>query len=229
MNRIESVMVMHSRYRMTWFLHPWIILGLAFAVALVVAVLIGDSTPVYSGAVFAFYLATLADGVLAVNATFRFAVGFSVRRRDYLLGTIAMAIGLGAVWAILLVLLSLIEANLIPHWGVNLYFFHFPYFSDGSPVVQFWVYFALLLFNYFLGIAVGSVYQRLGQTGTWVVAGALVVLLGTLSLLSFRWNWWSSIFSWLGQQSAASLALWLMPLIAMLGLASYALLRKASV
>jgi hypothetical protein len=228
MNRIESVIVMHARNRMTWFFHPWFILGLAFAISLFVAVLFASDTLVYGGAVFAFYLAALADGALAVNATFRFAAGFSVRRRDYLLGTMAMAIGVGAVWAILLVLLSLIEANLIPHWGVNLYFFHFPFFSDGSAAVQFWVYFALLLFNYFFGFAIGSVYQRFGQAGTWILAGSLVVLLGGFSLLSFRWNWWSAIFTWLCHQTAASLALWLLPLIAIFGLASYALLRKAT-
>jgi hypothetical protein len=228
MNRVESVLVMHSRSRMTWFLHPWIILGLAFVLSLFVAGIDGASGPVYSGGLSAFYLVTLVDGALAVTGTFRFAVGFSVRRRDYLLGTLAMAVAVSIAWAILLVLLSLIETNLIPNWGVNLHFFHLPYFGNGSAAIQLWVYFALVLFNYFLGFVIGSVYQRFGQAGMWVLSGALVVVLSVLSLLSIRLNWWGAIFSWLGHQTAASLALWLLPLIAVFGLASYALLRKAT-
>jgi hypothetical protein len=56
----------------------------------------------------------------------------------------------------------------------------------------------------------------------------LVVLLGAFSLLSIRWNWWGAIFGWLAHQTAASLGLWLVPLIAIFALASYALLRKAT-
>jgi hypothetical protein len=228
MNRVASVMVMHSRNRITWFFHPWIIVGFAFVICLGLALIDGASGPLYAGGIFAFYLVTIVDGALALSATFRFAVGFSMRRRDFLLGTLAMTIAVSAAWAVLLVLLSVIEANLMPHWGVNLYFFHLPYFSDGSVAIQFWVYFVLLLFNYLLGLALGSTYQRFGQTGTWVLSGAVVVLLSAFSLVSYRLNWWDAIFGWLPHQTAASLVLWLVPLIAVFGLACYALLRKAA-
>ncbi len=84
-----------------------------------------------------------------------------------------MGTALSAAWAILLGLLSFIEANVIENWGIGLHFFHLPFFSDGSPLRrfcwsyyhnaacvrsdpsyvkgglplgQFWVYFVLLLF-----------------------------------------------------------------------------------
>ena len=47
--------------------------------------------------------------------------------------------------------------------------------------------------------------------------------------MSTYWLWWGAIFGWLAQQTAVALGLWLVPLIAICALASYALLRKATV
>ncbi len=97
------------------------------------------------------------------------------------------------------------------------------------PCGQFWVYFVLLLFMYLLGLLLGSIYQRFGRLGEYIFAGVVFLLLSVFVLASIYWNWWSAIFGWLGQQSAATLGLWLVPLIAFLAFASYALLRKATV
>ena len=48
-------------------------------------------------------------------------------------------------------------------------------------------------------------------------------------LLSTYWHWWGTISGWLVQQTAAALGLWLVPVMAIFALASYALLRKATV
>jgi hypothetical protein len=47
--------------------------------------------------------------------------------------------------------------------------------------------------------------------------------------MSTYWYWWGAILGWLAQQNAAVLGLWLVPLIGGFALASYALLRKATV
>ncbi len=152
-------------------------------------------TPVYTGALATFFFVMLVVGIGAVIRMFPFAVGFGARRRDFFLGTLAMGVAASAAWAILLGLLSLIEANVIKNWGVGLHFFHLPFFSDGSPLRQFcwsyyhdascvqsdpsyvngavplgqfWVYFVLLLFMYLLGLLLGSIYQRFGRTGEYV-------------------------------------------------------------
>src|SRR5437879_6352220 len=195
MSRIASVMVMHARDRVTWFVIPWSVLGAGFAIvlfiALFIALLFGNNTPVYTGALATFYFVMLLVGIGAVIRAFPFAVGFGTRRRDYLLGTLAWGVAVCAAWAILLGLLSLIEANVIKNWGVNLHFFHLPFFSDGSPLRQFcwsyyhdmycaqsdpnylrggwslgqfWVSFVFLLFLYLLGLVLGSIYQRFGRT-----------------------------------------------------------------
>ncbi|HZR43969.1 MAG TPA: hypothetical protein VFB12_27895 [Ktedonobacteraceae bacterium] len=146
MNRIASVMVMHARDRMTWLLGPWIVLGIAFVICLLIALTIdllwGDATPVYTGALASIYVVMVGEGIGTVVGTFPFAVGFGTRRRDYLLGTLAWGLGFCAGWVTLLGLLSLIEANVIKNWGVGLHFFHLPFFSDGSPLRQFcWSYY----------------------------------------------------------------------------------------
>jgi ABC-type Na+ efflux pump permease subunit len=203
-----------------------------------------------------FYFVMLLVGIGAVLQAFPFAVGFGTRRRDFVLGTLAMGIVACAAWAILLGLLSLIEANVIKNWGVGLHFFHLPYFSDGSllrqfcwsyyrdaacahsdpnyvrggaHLGQFWVYFVFLLFMYLLGLLLGSIYQRFGRTGEYIFAGIAFLLLSVFLLVNTNWHWWGAIFGWLAQQTAATLGLWLLPLIAICALGSYALLRKATV
>jgi len=255
MNRIASVMVMYARDRGTWLLGPWIVLGGSFAIvwfiALSIDLLWGIQT--FTGALACIYIVMLLEGVATVSGTFPFAVGFGTRRRDYLLGTLAMAVAVCAAWAILLGLLSLIEANVIKNWGVNLHYFHLPVFSDGSPLRQFcWgdtqcaqsdpyyfsggsslqqfrVSFVLLLFMDLLGLLLGSIYRRFGRTGEFILFGIAFLLLSVFVLVSTYWHWWGAIFGWLAQRSAATLGLWLVPLIAICAFASYALLRKATV
>jgi hypothetical protein len=260
MNRIASVLVMHARDRVTWFLIPASVLGAGFAIVLLIALSIdllwGGATPVYTGALAVFYFVMLSGGATPVSGTFPFAVGFGTRRRDYLLGTLAWGVAVCAAWAILLGLLSLIEANVIKNWGVGLHFFHLPFFSDGSPLRQFcwsyyhdrycaqsdpnylsggsplgqfWVSFALLLFLYLLGLLLGSIYQRFARVGEYVFFGIAFLILSVFLLMSTYWYWWGAIFGWLAQQTAAALGLWLVPLIGCFALASYALLRKATV
>ncbi len=260
MNRIASVMVMHARDRGTWLLGPWIVLGAAFVIVLLITLCIdllwGNATPVYTGALACIYFVMLAEGIGTVIGTFPFAVGFGTRRRDYLLGTLAWSVAFCAAWAVLLGLLSLIEGALIKNWGVGLHFFHLPFFSDGSPLrqfcwsyyhdmscaqsdptyfrggsslQQFWAYFVLLLFMYLLGLLLGSIYQRFGRTGGYFVFGITFLLISIFLLVSTYWHWWGAIFGWFAQQTAAALGLWLVPLIVFFALASYAMLRKATV
>jgi hypothetical protein len=260
MNRIASIMAMHVRDRGTWLIIPWSVLGAGFAICLFITVsidvLTGGRTPVYTGAVATFYFLMLVVGIGAVLRTYPFAIGFGALRRDFVLGTLATGVVACAVWAILLGLLSFIEADVIKNWALGLHFFHLPFFSDGAPLrqfcwsyyrdracarsdpnyagggvslQQFWVYFILLLFLYLLGLLLGSIYQRFGRAGEYVLSGIIFLLLSVFVLLSSYWNWWGAIFGWLAQQRAATLGLWLLPFAALFALASYLLLRKATV
>ncbi|HLV98373.1 MAG TPA: hypothetical protein VKT82_06805 [Ktedonobacterales bacterium] len=228
MNRIANVLVMHSRDKFSLFALPWTIVGSSFVINLFIALLLGGKTAIYTGGLSSIYIFTLVAGSIIVGGTFPFAVGFGVRRRDYFLGTLTLAVAISAAWAILLLLLSLIEADVIKNWGVGLHFFHLPYFSNGSAVEQFWVYFVAMLFMFLLGLVPGSVYQRYRRTGMYVLFGAVGLVVSVFSLVSAYWDWWGTIFGWFARQTAIDLAWWTVPLIALCALASYTLLRRAT-
>ncbi len=65
--------------------------------------------------------------------------------------------------------------------------------------------------------------------GEYFFLGGAFLLLSTLVLVGTQARWWGTIAGWLTQQTAATLGVWLMPLAASFALASYALLRKATV
>ena len=141
MKRIASVIVMQARDWRTWLVGPGIVLGATFVICLLIALCIDvlwkGSIPVYTGAVACLAVVMLAVAIGTVGGTFPFAVGFGRRRSDYLLGTLAWSVAYCACWAVLLGLLSLIEASVIKNWGVGLHFFHLPILSYGSPLRQF--------------------------------------------------------------------------------------------
>lgn len=259
MSRITSVMAMQARDRTSWFAIPAGVLGAGFAIcfliALAIVLLFGGSQGTYTGAVgAAIFMVTLVAGIGAVIRMYPFAVSFGALRRDFVLGTLAMGVVVSAVWAIILGLLSLIEANIVNNWGVDLHFFHLPVVSDGSllrqicwshdadcarsdpnylrgglALGQFWVYFAILLFMFLLGLMLGSMYQRFGRIGEYIFAGVVFLLVSVFLFLSSYLSWWGAMFGWLGQQTAAGLALWLTLPMALFALVFYALLRKAAI
>ena len=75
-------------------------------------------------------------GIMSLTDTFPFALGFGVRRTDYVLGTTVMAVEVSAVTAVLWLLCSLLEI-VTGGWGIELHYFHLPYFNDGSLIEQF--------------------------------------------------------------------------------------------
>ncbi len=258
MNRIASVTVMQARDRMSWFAVPASVLGAGFVIVWVIDVLVRvlgrPNDEVFTGAIAVFYCVMLVTGISAVTGMFPFAIGFGARRRDFVVGTVGAATAISAAWAVVLTLLSFIEARVIKNWGVGLHFFHLPFFSGGTPLrvfcwtsdavcaqadptyerggaplEQFWFSFVFLLFLFLLGLFLGSVYQRFGRIGVYITVGTALLLLSLFVIESSVWSWWGAIFGWLGQQTAAGLASWLLLPVAFFALASYALLRKATV
>lgn len=229
MNRITSVIKMHSRNKFTWFFFPWIILLSSFVINLFISFLIGGKTAIYTGGLASIYLYMLVVGIVTLRDSLPFALGFSVRRTDYFLGTVGMVAAVSAVTAILLLLLSLTESELIRGWGVELHFFHLPYVNDGPLIGQLWIYFVVMVHMYFLGFAIASVYQRFGRIGMYVFFIAAFLLVSVCTYAFTYFNWWGDIFRSLSQYSAFELASWMVLAIAAYALVSYELLRKATV
>src|SRR5260221_5707540 len=117
----------------------------------------------------------------------------------------------------------------IPPYNLSCAYSDPNYVRGGSSLQQLSVSFVLLLFMYLLGLLLGSIYQRFGRTGGFFFFGIVFLLLNVFVLLSSYWHWWETISGWLVQQTAAVLGLWLVPVLDIFALASYALLRKATV
>ena len=228
MNRVMAVMAIHSKDKVGLFLLPWGILALAFVVNTIISALLGGNVGIYTGGVASIYIYMLIVGSLIIKETFPFAVGFSVRRIDYFLGTMAVAVAISAAYAFLLSLLSLTESNLTNNWGVGLHFFHLPYWSNGSLIGQFWTYFVVMLFVFVLGFVSASLHRRFGFVALYAFFGVVGVVTSAIVLVATYRQWWGAIFTWLGQWSAVQFAWWLVPVTLIGALGSYALLRRAS-
>ena len=229
MNSIAGVFKMHSRNSLVWFFVPWFVLLISLAVNLIIGLLLAGKSAVYTGGLSSIYVFMFIEGIVSLRDTFPFAIGFSVRRIDYVLGTFLMLLVSGLVTALLLLLLALIEGNVIINWGVNVHFFHLPYLNDGSPIEQFWVYFVPLVHLYLLGFIVGCVYRRFGGTGLWIFLGVAFLLITTFIFLGAYLSWWGELFAWLRQYTAFEIACGLVPPTLIYALVSFALLRKATI
>ncbi len=229
MNRIASVVSMHAKDKNSWFFIPLMVLGVSFGINVLIASLLGGKKPIYTGGLLSIYVYMLVGGVIVVTGSFPFAIGFSMRRKDYFWGTVAMAALISAIWALLISLLSFVEGSLIPNWGVSLHFFHLPIWSDSSIFTQFALFFVVMLFMFFLGFAPASVYQRFGRNGMYTVSGVVIGSFSILSLLSTYLGWWGPMFDWLGRQTLVELTSWMALLGALCAFVSYGLLRKATV
>lgn len=230
MNAIRTMVKMHTRGTLLWLFGPWMGLMIQFLASLIVILILRlfeGQTPFYPGGLIAICAIMFLVGLVTLNDTFPLALGWSCSRTDYVLGTTVTAVAVSAVTAILWLLCSLLE-SVTGGWGIELHYFHLPYFNDGSLIEQFWVYFVLLANMYFLGFFIGSIYQRIGRAGTLIFLLIIFLLISIFSLIWAYLRWWGALFHWFSHFTAFELALvGLLPLTALYLLASYLLLRRA--
>ncbi|QGQ99603.1 hypothetical protein EHS13_34445 [Paenibacillus psychroresistens] len=223
---IINVWKMHLRDKKSWFMMPWMIMMSSFLVNLVISFFTED---LYTGGLASFYIFVFVAGIITVTQTFPFAIGFSVRRIDFLLGTGLTVTLASIVNAVGLVLLAVAEHSWFNSWGTELHFFHIQYWSDGAVWEQLWISFMTLLQFFFLGFVTACIHRRFGRTGMYVFYIGFSVLFTILSFLCTSNNWWKPIFNWLGDQTAFDYSLWMIPLLACYGIIAYLLLRRATV
>ncbi len=232
MNRFNGVLKLHTvspDSKFGWMGLPWLILFSSFLINLILSMLLNKDKGLYTGGLSSIFIYMFIAGIIGVNRTFPFALGFSIRRTDYFLGTSVVFCLVSLLDAVLLYLLSFIEFNLTDNWGTQLHFFHLPYISDGNALEQVGVYFFGMLHLCFLAFVITALYRRVGMLGLYIASGIIFAPFSILTILATYYNWWGDIFNWLGQFSAFGIVLLLCPLTALYALASYGLLRKATV
>lgn len=227
MNRVSSVIRMHLKDRLGWFILPWVILGSSFVVNLGIAAFVEE--PITTGGLASIYIYMLVAGIVSLVQTYAFAVGFTVRRQDYVLGTFATMIGLSAYSAIVLMVLAAIEKE--TSWGVDLNFFNLGYLSEGNVLTQWWVHFGLMLHMLVGGFVISSIYRKFGKNGMFTFFIGLSLILSVVIFIVSANDGWEAIGRWLRDNppTAAELSTYLFPFTVIFGFASHLLLRKANV
>lgn len=226
--RIKGVVGMHLRDKFSWFYLPWIILMSSFVINVGIAASVPDDQEIVTGGLASIFIYMLVCGIVSVHHTFPFALGLSVRRRDYFGGTMLMILSASAVLSVMLTIFSAVESA-SEGWGVQLSFFHLPFVADGSVAQQWVIYASLMIFMYLLGFACSCVYRRFGRTGLYTLAIASF-LAGTAFTyaMTYRPQLRNNLGDFFSGMTAFDLALLLVPAWLVLSAIAYALLRRST-
>lgn len=213
-HRVVKVLRLQMFNRLAYLGIPWIITAVALVVSIGVALLIAASVPEadrqdalngmrYSWAVLSplWYLAVV--GVQAVSAVFPFALGFSITRREYALGTLATYVLIAAFnatgWAILTEIERAINSS-----GVVFHHFTALWFGDVGAGTVWLSFFALQILIFAVSAAFAAVYARWRAMGMLVLWSAVALVVLGLVAIAVLTGAFPPIIDWLAGLSLTS-------------------------
>jgi hypothetical protein len=206
---------------------PWLVVSISFAIN----VAIFHLTPAgeengFSGGVLALYVTVLVVFVQSVTQLLPFAMGVSMSRRSFYLGTALVAAVQALCYGIVLSALVSVE-NATDGWGTGLDYWAPGIVEVGNPVLQVLASGAPMLAFMFVGIGMGVVHQRWGQVGTWGLIIGSLVFFGGLAVLITWLEAWAGVVDWFADQSDLTLTAGLpLALAAAAALAAYPGIRR---
>ncbi|WP_084106154.1 hypothetical protein [Demequina sp. NBRC 110056] len=181
----------------------------------------------YNGGITWIIVFMMVVAVQAMNLTFSYAIGLSVTRRDYYLGTclyfLALAVGHSA-W---LTGMAAIERS-TDGWGVGGYFFApFGMWQESLAIIALG-YVTTMLLSFSIGAAVATMWVRWRAYGLYAFfLGLAVVLVGAGWAITAA-DAWPSVGDFLVSTPLEQLFLWTLPLTALCGVVGFLLLRRAT-
>lgn len=215
---------------------PWLILGSAWAVMMIVGLIItGAGGPVedmargmrYSWAVLSPQWYLVVVGVQAIGLTFSFALGFGTTRRDFWIGTSMMFGIVSLLNAVALATLVQIE-KATGGWGIGIAMFDSLWYGQQGWLVDFYTTLALQLLVLFVGASVTTVYMR------WRMRGMMIVLFSTIALLlafvAFQTfsGGWVALFEWFGSIGVVGGFTIVLAFATAFAVAGYLVIRRAT-
>jgi len=228
MNRISTVMKIHAKDKMMWFIVPWCFVLLpSFLINLLIGLIFRPENGIITGGLSSIFVMMMAVGMYTLTKSFPFALGLSIRRTDFFLGTVMMVAVVCLGISVVLSMLSFVEGDWA--WGVGLHFFNLPYLSDGSLVEQSWTLFATAFHMTFLGFIIIAIFRRFGRTGLFVFFPVILLAGSVIGFLCTYFGWWTDIINWLTVHSAAQLGSWLFVVAVIYVLLSFLMIRKSTV
>ena len=187
---------------------PWLVVLSSFAINLVVwgVTDAGDQPGGGStGGLGALYLTVLVVFAQSITQLLPFAMGLSLTRRTFYLGTALVAVVQSLVYGVVLAVLAAVESG-TGGWGLRLHFWAPGRMDVGNPFLQVLVFAGPMLACSALGVASGVVIKRWGQPGLWTSVIALIFAAGGALALIGSLDAWQSVFDWFGDSSMAQLA-----------------------
>ncbi|MBW8871247.1 MAG: hypothetical protein JF618_03410 [Leifsonia sp.] len=215
-------MIMFFIWLVNWLIW-WIILGATSPADRADAM---DGTQ-WSGGAFYVFVYMLIVGIQMISATFPFALGYSVTRRDFALGSGLTFVLLGAGWALGFTVLSTIE-EWTNGWGLGGHLFTSVYFGGETFFGRLFIVFVGMLFFFAVGAFSASLFMRWRMNGI-LVAGAVLALLivGAIALITYTQSW-PAVGDWFAANGPLGVTAWLLVPTALAAVAGYAVLKRAT-
>lgn len=181
----------------------------------------------FSGASAFIFIYMMIVAVQAVNLTFPFALGYSVTRRDFSLGTSLTFVLLALYYSAIMTVMAELE-KATEGWGLGGHMFDVVYFGAENPFQRFTMFLLIFLFFLFIGSASASVYVRWKSNGMLVFSATLtLIVIGLVALVTLTGNW-PLVGEWFVANGAIGVACWSLVPTAIAALAGYLLLRRAT-
>jgi hypothetical protein len=209
MNRIVGAARLHLVNPLLSLGVPWMVVLSSFAINLLVwgATDVGDQPGGAStGGLAALYLTALVVFAQSITQLLPFAMGLSLTRRTFYLGTALFAAAQSLAYGLVLTALSAIESA-TGGWGVGLSFWAPGRMDVGNPALQVLVFAGPMLACSALGIASGVLVKRWGPLGLWAGIVGLILATGAALALVGYLDAWRPVSDWFGETSMALLAL----------------------
>ncbi|MCS5716480.1 hypothetical protein NVV95_18185 [Herbiconiux sp. CPCC 205716] len=183
----------------------------------------------YSGASFYIFVYAIVLGAQGVAYVFPYALGMSVTRRDFWLGSLLAFVALSAVYSAFITVLATVETA-TDGWGLGGRMFTVLYFGgEDAPWYQrFLLFFAAFLFCFLVGSVVATIYQRWRVNGMIVFFAALtLVVLGAVATITLSESW-GLVGAWFVETGPGGLVAWSLVVTVLSAVVGYLLIRRST-
>lgn len=235
--RLWNIVRMHVANPVPTLVVPWVITAAIFGLNLAIWTMVAnaaggadnleDAALTFNGGIVWLLSFMMVVAVQAMNLTFKFALGFSVTRRDFYLGSVLYFVLLSLLYATGISALIVIE-RATDGWGLNAAFFA-PWALTDQPIATVWfLYLMALLLFFFLGAAVATVFVRWASYGLYAFFISLAVVVVGAGWIVTATDSWASVGEFFTTTSLVGIAAWTAPVTIACGVAGYLILRRAT-
>jgi hypothetical protein len=209
MKRVLAAARLHLTHPLVALGVAWLVVGISFAINW----LIWDFADLqhqandggFTGGVVSLYITVAIVHVQAVTQMLPFAMGMSLSRRAFYLGTLLFGVVQALGYGIALAVLTAIEGA-TDGWGVGLQFWAPAGLDVDNVAVQVLVSGAPMLAFIACGAGIGVVHKRWGTAGTWGLILGSIIALGGLAVLVTALDTWAQVGQWFADRSVVTLA-----------------------